>query len=738
MYKILEKILKFGLYAVPFIVLIVLPDTLYPFIFVRTMVFQLLVEVLGVIWAILAIKNHNGRGEFKTSGLFWSVLVFLAVNLLATVFSVSPGVSFFGKAMRMDGFMFLSHAVLWFLLLVSEFKTAKSWTRFFSVSAVLGGVVALVGIFQYFFDVFPGYIFKTDRIFSFLGNSSFLAGYLLFFIFITLALLAGARGWKGRLFWAGILIIDLVAFYNARSRGALLGLLLGAGFLIFLTLISKKRSKKIKIASIVVFLLIISSGITGYFLSRTPLIGSFPALQRLSGIADPASYGTRIIGAEVAIDGIKERPLLGWGPANYDLIFDKYYRPESLKFSFAETVWDKPHNYILEIGATAGILGIASFLALYVCAFLGIRRAKNDNNIPGFVAGVFYALLLAKFIFIVSSFDTPEPMIMFFAFLAYINFLSGKDRDADAAAATRRFKGAKQIIFLGLAVAAVMCAVANIKNIRASVAPAKAGYALYTNEFTWRDNVLKMLKENSSYRDNMLSFSAVDLMAWEKKNGNINEMLQPVLDPMIAALKDAEKRNPRAYIYPFQLGQTYGIRADYTGDRESFGLALEALDRAIKNSPSRQSIYLIKGKVYLTMGDSAKAIEEAKKAIELYPEASMPHWFLGIALMQHGQEEEAFKELEKRSYTELSQPEVLYMISLYEQRKMYDKIVIVYGDLTYSDPANAAEWWARLAATYLEMGDKNNAARAASQALTLDPSLKAGMGDFLKRLENLK
>jgi O-antigen ligase/tetratricopeptide (TPR) repeat protein len=736
MYKMLEKMLNFGLYLVPFLVLIVLPGTFYPFIFVRTIIFQVLIEILGILWLVLAIKKYNGRGGFKTSGLFWAVLVFWAVNLLATIFSVSPGVSFFGKAMRMDGFMFLSHVVLWFLLLVSEFKTVKNWTRFFSVSAILGGLVSLVGITQYFFNFSPGYIFKTDRIFSFLGNSSFLAGYLLFFIFITLALLAESRGWKARIFWAGVLLVDLIAFYNARSRGALLGLLLGVGLLIFLTLISKERSKKIKIASVAVFVLIIASGVTGYFLSRTSLINSFPALQRFSGITDPANYGTRIIGAEVALDGIKEKPLLGWGPANYDLIFDKYYRPESLKFTFAETVWDKPHNYVLEMGATAGIFGLVSFLAIYILAFLGIWQAKKNNNISGFIAGVFYAFLLAKFIFIVSAFDTPEPMLMFFAFLAYINFL-GKKGDPTENASAGKFRGLAQIICLLVFIALILCAVFNVKNILLSTSVAKASEALYANEFTWRDNVLKMLNERSSYRDDMLTVSFVDLTAWEKYNANIDEILQPVLDPMIAALKDAEKRNPSAFIYPFQLGQAYGMRGDYMGDREAFKSALDALDRAIKISGKHQSVYLIKGKIYMTMGNSAKAIEEARKAVELYPEAPMSHWFLGLALMQNGQEDEAFKELEKRDYYELSQSEILYMITLYDQRKMYSKIVQVYKDLIYTDTKNAAEYWARLAATYLMMGDKNNASMAASQALTLDPSLKAGIGEFLKQLEKL-
>jgi len=228
------------------------------------------------------------------------------------------------------------------------------------------------------------------------------------------------------------------------------------------------------------------------------------------------------------------------------------------------------------------------------------------------------------------------------------------------------------------------------------------------------------------------------LAAWEGNQNGLDEMLQPVLRPLAAYLADAEKRNPHAYIYPFELAQVLGMCGDYFGDRAAYDKALEALDRAIKISPKRQSIYLIKGKIYLGLGEAEKAAAVLKEAIDVYPAARDPHWFYGLTLVNLGNLSEGIKEMELgKGAGELKLSEAQYLISLYAANGEYAKIVPIYEHLVSAYPERAAEWWARLAATYLMMRDKDNASRAALQALALDPSLKAGMKNFLEQLEKL-
>ena len=725
MYKFLEKFLRLGLYAVPLTALIVVPGTMFPFIFGRVLIFQILIELLATVWLILLFKRGM---EIKKTAIFYAVIAFWAVNLLATIFSVNASVSFWGKAMRMDGWLFLSHLLLWFLLMVSEFKDEKKWLNFWKITAAVGGLISTVGILQFFFSVWPGLMAQSGRVFSFLGNPIFYSNYILFFCFMAVYLLWKSKKPTEKVLWAGLVFLNLAALYLGKTRGAFWGLIFGVIVFGLVLLSTQRRSKKIKFfglaavaAGAVIFLSLL-------FLPRFIDLNRSPILSKLSDFSR-ASFTTRFIGAEIAWKGIAERPLLGWGPSNFDLIFDKYYNPESLKLSFAETVWDKPHNYFLEMGTAAGFLGIAAYLAIYGAAIFIIFRAKKNGTIDDFTAALFSGLLAAKFISVLSSFETPDTLIILFAFFAYLNsFLadSGETKSRKAPAA----------LSMILILAAGYFIVINSKNLSAGRAIARANDALYLDQIEWRESVLEILGEPSPYQDELVNLTVIDLAAWEGRNSYIDEMLAPTLKPLTEYLAAAEKRNPRAYIYPFELAQVLGMRGDYLSEPEAYPLALAALDRAIRISPSRQSIYLVKGKIYLTRGEQEKAIAILREAVNLYPAAREPHWFLGLALAGGGNLRDGLTELELgKSIGELKPSEALYLISLYNQEKMYEKIVPIYQNLIERYPRNAAELWANLAATYLELKDKDKAAAAASQALTLDPSLRAGISGFMKKLE---
>jgi|GEM_PF-1862383 tetratricopeptide (TPR) repeat protein/O-antigen ligase len=725
--NLLEKILRFGLYLVSLTVFVVIPGTFFPFVFARTMIFQILVEVLGAIWLYLSVKE---RKELKRGVIFYSVSAFWFVNFLATIFSANAHVSFWGKAMRMDGFLFFSHLLIWFLILIFEFKEEKGWLKFWKTFAVLSGIVSLAALTQYFVNIWPGLIYRSGRVFSFLGNSAFLANYLVFAVFLSLFLILRSAARRSRLFWFAILALNLSAFYLSKTRGAMIGILAGFVVLAAVLLFFEHRRKIIKIISFVIFGLVVMSVIFIAFAPRFIDPASHPVIGRFVDFGRE-SFMTRLVGADIAWKGIIERPILGWGSGNYDLIFDKFYNPASLRMSFAETVWDKPHNYFLEMGTSAGILGILSYLGLYAAAIFCVLRAKRSGVLRADGAGIFLGLLAAKFIAVLSSFETIDSLIILFAFLAYLNFLG-------AEAVKKYFVKIPAL----LVVAFVLCfgyfGVLNIKNIFGSRAIAAANAALGIDKIVWRENVLKLLGEKTPYKDDMMNAAVIDLAAWEAKGASVDEMLAPTLAPLAGYLADAENRNPRAYIYPFELAQVLGMRGEYLLDRDAYGRALLALDRASKISPKRQSIYLVKGKILLSLWETDEAIATLRSAVNLYPEAREPHWFLGLALAENGARKEGILELEAGSdVSSLKVNEAFYLISLYSEEKMYEKIVPIYEHLIALDPQNAAEWWARLAATYLELKNKDKASEAASEALTLDPSLRAGIGEFMKKLEKL-
>lgn len=64
--------------------------------------------------------------------------------------------------------------------------------------------------------------------------------------------------------------------------------------------------------------------------------------------------------------------MLGWGPENFVVAFDKFY--DGALDADSYPWFDKVHNMFLEIGVTSGLLGLISFLVvLFLCfkSFLG-------------------------------------------------------------------------------------------------------------------------------------------------------------------------------------------------------------------------------------------------------------------------------------------------------------------------------------------------------------------------------
>ena len=66
---------------------------------------------------------------------------------------------------------------------------------------------------------------------------------------------------------------------------------------------------------------------------------------------------------------LADRPILGYGPENFAVGFDKYYDPLVPNIKSEGVWWDKAHNIILQTGNEAGILGIIAYLALFIILF---------------------------------------------------------------------------------------------------------------------------------------------------------------------------------------------------------------------------------------------------------------------------------------------------------------------------------------------------------------------------------
>src|SRR3989344_3390280 len=229
----LPEVIKWGLMGLLFLPLVVSDKLFFPFITGKNFLFRSAVEILFVLWAYLALKNERYRPKKSWILIFVSIL--FIVLTLSTIFSVDPNRSLWSNFERMEGLVGYAHLFLYFVMLISLFRTEGDWWNFFHVSFAASLIVAGYALLQLSgaLEIHQG----GDRIDATLGNATYLSVYLLFHLFLLLyyylktntAQIAGKIAWK--ITYGVIFSAYIVLLYFTATRGTILGFL--GGMLLF-------------------------------------------------------------------------------------------------------------------------------------------------------------------------------------------------------------------------------------------------------------------------------------------------------------------------------------------------------------------------------------------------------------------------------------------------------------------------------------------------------------------------
>ncbi len=125
--------------------------------------------------------------------LFWPTLAYTGVFIVTTITSITPTTSLWGSYQRMQGlYTYLSYLMLGGLIAVA-LRTPEQRERMISLSLAAGAVVAIYGIMQHYqLDPLPWQGDVIARVASTLGNSIFVAAYLIMIVPLALYRLIGS------------------------------------------------------------------------------------------------------------------------------------------------------------------------------------------------------------------------------------------------------------------------------------------------------------------------------------------------------------------------------------------------------------------------------------------------------------------------------------------------------------------------------------------------------------------
>jgi O-antigen ligase/tetratricopeptide (TPR) repeat protein len=381
----------------------------FPFITEKTLYFRLLVDLLLIVWAIVAFQNSEYLP--RKTPLNIALMVLGIVTLLTAILGHDFQSSFWSGLERMEGFVGLFHGLIFFFVLSNSLKKTEHWHILFLTSCGVACVCVGVGVVKELEQIKNG-----ERFFSSIGNPTYLGLYLMLHLFL-LGFVLQKTSLKIRGLAIGMTLIFLIGLALSQSRSSIFGLLVGGLVLFSFTIFSKKVSYKIR-WSLAIFLGISILSI-GFLLNSgdKSFVKNSTFLSRIVRVATASKTGvSRLNNWKVSYEGIKEKPILGWGQENYQYVFAKHFLPEL----YDDAPWyDRSHNFLLDWLVSGGILGLLSFLAPFGIMLWFTVRSNEFSSIQ---KGLFIGFVVAYFTNNFFGFDSLMATITVFMVLAYWQF----------------------------------------------------------------------------------------------------------------------------------------------------------------------------------------------------------------------------------------------------------------------------------------------------------------------------
>ena len=709
------SIIRWGTYLILFTPLIISRNFFFPFVSLKTIYFRILIEIISAAYLLLVISFPQYRP--KINFLTIALSLFFLILVLTSITGVNFERSFWSTYERMTGLFTMFHLLTFFIILISVFKERSDWEKILTVSILVGVLLSLYVL------LIPQQM--STRGGGTIGNTSFMAAYLLFDIFfaITLFLAKKDSGW--RIFSGAALAIMIPVLLTSTARGAIVsfsgGLVLFLlGYLMFS---EKKNFKKIGIfLTIFLIILVIVLGI---------LQPSFLKKAIKSTLKD---MEPRFVVWEKGWKGFLERPIFGWGPENFIIVFNKSFNPCMFLGECGGEIWfDRVHNIVLDTLVMTGIFGLLSYLLIFAVSIFGLLRTCIKNKEDLFLPLGMAVLLVVYFFQNLLVFDMISSYMIFFLSLGFIGFLIGKKETPFFQTNSKPLNSSLGGLVLVLIIFLIYFG--NIQPAQSAINTVKMILPQYNLETAtgFFKIALNTFMEKYEIREQFAQ--RVYIAGFEQKENP--EVLKSAFELAEKQMEQSIKENPLDFRPRLFFGKLYFSDYYSSKDITKLDLAEKMLEKAVELGPTNQQGYWHLAEVKLAEGKTEEGLNLFQKAIDLEPRYATSHWYLAMAYKNVGLYQKALekiKEAEDLGYNfKENLDDLKRVIEIYQALKDDQNLVLLYQEALKLQP-NDAQLWANLAASYANLGMFEEAKTAAKKVMEIDPSQSSRVEEFLKSL----
>ncbi len=555
----------------------------------------------------------RGRKPF-----FLAIILFLAWGILASFAAADFNYSFFGFYPRFtNGLLFyFIWAILFFLL--AGINRQQVWFLL-KVLFFCAGLVAFWGILE---SIGIGYyVGASAELFtrsapSFLGNPNFSSMFMAVLVPLGVYFFFTSESFKARIYYSVSLFLQIWAVVVLASRGAMLALAFGLVVcLVFLLIFRIKGSIRLIFCYALLLLCFAALGLAFLNFARPGTLAATVSLKE-------ANVQQRFGVWRLSLNAIKEKPLLGYGLGNFELLFEKERRLSTIRTGF----FDDPHNLFLYLAATGGVAFLLLFLFLVfyrpVLELKQIISGKTGNT------GESFALFGSLAAWLAASFFTPVaiPCYVLLAFLLSAFFSQSHSFKITR---IRGFRFLAKVFAWALVVYALSFILAE-HLFFASIRAYNRGDFVKSHSYVRAAVYLN--PSNSLYYEYLAGSAA----RAEAPLGELNKDIQAF----------AAFHAQRSYTY-VQIANLYYLLLYKTQDPAYQAIILENLEKAIAMDPYASSNYFLLSQYRMVFGDLDGAILAANKGLDL-DGGNMEAWvFLAKIYQYQGNREMVLKMLNR-------------------------------------------------------------------------------------------
>jgi O-antigen ligase len=624
----------------------------FPYVVPRNIFFRVVVELgaLALVWALCFGAEEL---DLRYEPIFWALVTFVGAALWSALFSPARDHSLFGDFERMGGVWAWLHLGLFFLLLRT--LRDEEWSWVLNAALIVSIVVGVSAILEH--SKLASATRLSDTMLSAssstVGNSGLLGAYLLFAV--VLAAYLASTSVRFRLLYLAAAGINLLGLVYAENRSTVIGLAMGGvtGSVIFAALHPAPRRRWIAPAAAiaVAFVVVGTSAWIRAFPSSSLTRGAPMVLQRLA-FTDPAGADeSRTMQWRAAINGFKDRPLLGYGPENHNLVWSAHLDPGI--YHMDTDVFDKTHNQYLELLATTGLLGALTFLGIWLAIAVSLIRAYRDERLSAASLAILSGLQVAYAIYLFFWFVDLNSTMLWILFAALI--ASRENPSGVVRPAIERSHVPRRIPVAVAAVAVLLvCA------------------ALYAEAYTPLRANLALAKLDSPGPSVRQTLSEFNILAGAPGRQTAHTPL--VMGQYLASLRPRYpemRRNPaerrmleagfaitrsafRQEIHRDTLNDRLYTREasmlldaeNFYGSRSYVDEAVASLNKAIELSPHRIQQRMLLASVYTEDRDYDRSRAVLEDAVKIDPDLGEPRYALAENYLRYGKSDSAAAMLE--------------------------------------------------------------------------------------------